>query len=53
MEYFAKLTNILTIVGIIVGFRVFIGRIMTRLYNRATRLVKTRSGGKKVIVDGA
>lgn len=50
-----ELTNILTIAGIIVGLLVFIGLIMARLYKRATRetsLVKTGSGGKKVIMDG-
>ncbi|WP_299029246.1 flotillin domain-containing protein [uncultured Sulfitobacter sp.] len=49
------LTNILTISGIIVALLVFIGLIMARLYKRATRetsLVKTGSGGKKVIMDG-
>lgn len=50
-----ELTNILTIAGVIVGLFVFIGLIMARLYKRATRetsLVKTGSGGKKVIMDG-
>lgn len=50
-----ELTNILTIAGVIVGLLVFIGLIMARLYKRATRetsLVKTGSGGKKVIMDG-
>lgn len=50
-----ELTNILVIAGIIVGLLVFIGLIMARLYKRATRetsLVKTGSGGKKVIMDG-
>ncbi|MCF2870508.1 flotillin [Octadecabacter sp. G9-8] len=50
-----ELTNILTIAGIIVGLLIFIGLIMARLYKRATRetsLVKTGSGGKKVIMDG-
>ncbi|MEL6618991.1 MAG: flotillin domain-containing protein [Pseudomonadota bacterium] len=40
---------------IIVGLLVFIGLIMARLYKRATRetsLVKTGSGGKRVIMDG-
>lgn len=39
----------------IVGLMVLIGLIMARLYKRATRetsLVKTGSGGKKVIMDG-
>lgn len=50
-----NLTEILTIAGIIVGLLIFIGLIMARLYKRATRetsLVKTGSGGKKVIMDG-
>jgi len=50
-----ELTSILTIAGIIIGLLVFIGLIMARLYKRATRetsLVKTGSGGKKVIMDG-
>jgi uncharacterized membrane protein YqiK len=40
---------------VIVCLFVFIGLIMARLYQRATRetsLVKTGSGGKKVIMDG-
>ncbi|GAA6208704.1 flotillin domain-containing protein [Cognatishimia sp. WU-CL00825] len=47
--------SILTFAGIIVGLLIFIGLIMARLYKRATRetsLVKTGSGGKKVIMDG-
>ncbi|CTQ51252.1 flotillin family protein [Jannaschia donghaensis] len=50
-----ELINILTIAGIIVGLLVFVGLIMARLYKRATRetsLVKTGSGGKRVIMDG-
>ena len=50
-----KLTEILTTAGIIVALLIFIGLIMARLYKRATRetsLVKTGSGGKKVIMDG-
>lgn len=50
-----ELTTILTIAGIIVGLLIFIGLIMARLYKRATRetsLVKTGSGGRKVIMDG-
>ncbi|NVO54322.1 flotillin [Rhodobacteraceae bacterium B1Z28] len=50
-----ELTDILTTAGIIVGLLIFIGLIMARLYKRATRetsLVKTGSGGKKVIMDG-
>jgi uncharacterized membrane protein YqiK len=49
------LYEILTIAGILVGLFLFIGLIMARLYKRATRetsLVKTGSGGKKVIMDG-
>lgn len=41
--------------AIIVALLVFIGLIMARLYKRATRetsLVKTGSGGKRVIMDG-
>jgi len=48
-------TSILIIAGTIVGLFVFISLIMARLYRRATRevsLVKTGSGGKKVIMDG-
>ncbi len=47
--------SILTIAGTIVGLLIFISLIMARLYRRATRevsLVKTGSGGKKVIMDG-
>ena len=50
-----ELTEIAIIAGTIVGLLVFIGLIMARLYKRATRetsLVKTGSGGKKVIMDG-
>ncbi|MEP5729939.1 MAG: flotillin domain-containing protein [Sulfitobacter sp.] len=50
-----QFTPILTIAAIIVGLLVFIGLIMARLYKRATRetsLVKTGSGGRKVIMDG-
>ncbi len=46
---------ILTIAATIIGLFVFIGLIMARLYKRATRetsLVKTGSGGRKVIMDG-
>ena len=49
------LTSIATIAGVIVGLLVFIGLVMARLYKRATRetsLVKTGSGGRKVIMDG-
>ena len=47
--------SILIIAGTIVALFVFLGLIMARLYQRATRevsLVKTGSGGKKVIMDG-
>ncbi len=50
-----QFTPILTIAAIIIGLLVFIGLIMARLYKRATRetsLVKTGSGGRKVIMDG-
>ena len=50
-----QVTPIITIAAIIVGLLVFIGLIMARLYKRATRetsLVKTGSGGRKVIMDG-
>lgn len=50
-----ELTSILTTAGTILVLFVFIGLIMARLYKRATRetsLVKTGSGGKKVIMDG-
>ncbi len=50
-----ELTEILATAGILIGLMVFIGLIMARLYKRATRetsLVKTGSGGKKVIMDG-
>lgn len=49
------LMSILTIAAVIVGLLIFISLIMARLYERATRetsLVKTGSGGKKVIMDG-
>ena len=48
-------TPILIIAAIIIGLFIFIGLIMARLYKRATRetsLVKTGSGGRKVIMDG-
>ena len=50
-----QFTPILLIAAIIVCLLVFIGLIMARLYKRATRetsLVKTGSGGRKVIMDG-
>lgn len=48
-------SSILIPAAIIVALLLFIGLIMARLYKRATRetsLVKTGSGGKKVIMDG-
>lgn len=47
--------DILIIAGTIICLLMFIGLIMARLYKRATRemsLVKTGSGGRKVIMDG-
>lgn len=47
--------DILIFAAIIIGLLLFIGLIMARLYKRATRemsLVKTGSGGRKVIMDG-
>ena len=43
------------IVAAVIGFLVFVGLVLGRLYRRATRevsLVKTGAGGKKVIMDG-
>ena len=43
------------IVGAVIGFLVFVGLVLGRLYRRSTRevsLVKTGAGGKKVILDG-
>ena len=43
------------IVAAIIGFLVFVGLLLGRLYSRATRevsLVKTGAGGKRVIMDG-
>ena len=43
------------IVAAVIGFLVFVGVVLGRLYRRATRevsLVKTGAGGKKVIMDG-
>ncbi|WP_270731684.1 flotillin family protein [Shimia sp. Alg240-R146] len=48
-------TPILTVAVMIVVLLLFIGMIMARLYKRATRetsLVKTGSGGRKVVMDG-
>ncbi|MEP5758191.1 MAG: SPFH domain-containing protein, partial [Litoreibacter sp.] len=50
-----NVANILMVAVIIVGLFIFIGLIIARLYKRATRetsLVKTGSGGRKVIMDG-
>lgn len=50
-----QLMSILSSAAIIIGLLIFIGLIMARLYKRATRetsLVKTGSGGRKVIMDG-
>lgn len=50
-----EIQSILIIAGVIIALFVFLGLIMARLYQRATRevsLVKTGSGGKKVIMDG-
>ena len=50
-----QLMEIIIVAGIIVGLLIFISLIMASLYKRATReisLVKTGSGGKKVIMDG-
>ncbi|WP_425037430.1 flotillin family protein [Primorskyibacter sp. S187A] len=49
------LTSIAIIAAVIVGLLVFIGLIMARLYKRTTRetsIVRTGSGGRKVIMDG-
>ncbi|KPA23703.1 Inner membrane protein YqiK [Shimia sp. SK013] len=48
-------TPILLVATILVALLLFIGLIMARLYKRATRetsLVKTGSGGRKVVMDG-
>lgn len=50
-----QMTLLLTYVGVILAFLIFIGLVMARLYRRATReisLVRTGAGGKKVIMDG-
>ncbi|MEL6375950.1 MAG: flotillin domain-containing protein [Pseudomonadota bacterium] len=47
--------TLLIIFASFVGFLIFIGLVLGRLYRRATRevsLVKTGAGGKKVIMDG-
>jgi flotillin len=49
------LTAILVPVVAIIGFLIFVGMVLARLYRRTTRevsIVKTGSGGKKVIMDG-
>lgn len=49
------LMTLLIIVGAFIGFLVFVGLVLGRLYRRATRevsLVKTGAGGKRVIMDG-
>ncbi|MEM9972335.1 MAG: SPFH domain-containing protein, partial [Pseudomonadota bacterium] len=48
-------TSLLIIVGAFIGFLLFVGLVLGRLYRRATRevsLVKTGAGGKRVIMDG-
>ena len=43
------------IVASVIGFLMFVGLVLGRLYRRATRevsLVKTGAGGKRVIMDG-
>lgn len=55
METYMQFTPILTSAAIIIGLLIFIGLIMARLYKRATRetsLVKTGSGGRRVVMDG-
>ena len=50
-----ELDVLLIIVASVLGFFLFIGLVMARLYKRATReisLVKTGAGGKRVIMDG-
>lgn len=47
--------TLVLIVAAVIGFLVFVGLVLGRLYRRATRevsLVKTGAGGKKVIMDG-
>ena len=49
------LTTLGIIVAAVIGFLIFVGLVLGRLYRRATRevsLVKTGAGGKKVIMDG-
>ncbi|MHA3915021.1 flotillin family protein [Halovulum sp. GXIMD14793] len=49
------MTEIAFIVCVVLALVIFIGLVLARLYHRSTRevsLVKTGSGGKKVIMDG-
>lgn len=49
------ITGILLTVGIGLAFLIFVGMVLARLYRRTTRevsIVKTGSGGKRVIMDG-
>ena len=49
------LLSLAIIVSAVIGFLVFVGLVLGRLYRRSTRevsLVKTGAGGKKVILDG-
>lgn len=49
------MTEIAIIVGVVLALVIFIGLVLARLYHRSTRevsLVKTGSGGKKIIMDG-
>lgn len=50
-----EFTTLAIIVAAVIGFLIFVGLVLGRLYRRATRevsLVKTGAGGKKVIMDG-
>lgn len=49
------LVSLSIIVGAVIGFLIFVGLVLGRLYRRSTRevsLVKTGAGGKRVIMDG-
>ncbi|WP_019954117.1 hypothetical protein [Yoonia vestfoldensis] len=49
------LNEFLVIIGVILGLLVLTALIIARLYRRTTReiaLVKTGSGGKRIIMDG-